>query len=223
MKCEYCGQNNPDGLLICQSCGGPLPVEYSADGLLRIKYVPPRCSVCGTAFAADAAFCPNCSTISPDIEKHLSNHPRKPAPSFIRNAEDYHGKLHLDCPHCGHTYEKGSKWLTRRLGSPIRLCARCHLPFSDPCTYEWSMISWIWKLYYCFFANCKWALVFLVSMVLPSNNSNVNPWAVPISLLLCVVYIVVFRHGALKASAHRKKQNPNYHDILNKLGYDKVS
>ena len=222
MKCEHCGQNNPDGLLICQFCGGPLPVEYTADGLLRTKYTPPYCSVCKTAFPQDVTFCPNCSSISPDITKHLTKQPPKPALSYIRIAEDYHGKLHLDCPHCGHTYEKGSKWLIRRLGSPIRLCAKCHLPFSDPCIYEWSMISWIWKLYYCFLANSKWALILLVSMLLPATDSAINPWSVPISLLLCVVYIAVFRHGALKASAQRKKQNPNYHDILNKMGYDKV-
>ena len=219
MKCEYCGQHSPDNELICEYCGAPLPVEYTANKKIRYKYVSPHCTGCGRKLDETEAFCRECHTISPVVSKTFIDNPTKSGDAFVRTIHSYHGESYTDCPHCGNTYEETIASFSPQIESPIHICEKCHQAYIRPYKYEWSVISLKSKAFAIFFSTKRWYAFLLAIWGIMLVTFEESLWGIPLGALLLAIVHLIFDRKAVRLSQKRLEQNPDYPQILVDMGY----
>ncbi|MBP3654928.1 MAG: hypothetical protein J6J04_05845 [Oscillospiraceae bacterium] len=220
MKCEYCGRYNPPGNTDCKYCNAPLPVPLKPFD--TPAYIAEACAHFGTTLGETSVFCEICGHISPAVHENIRQNPQKKSLDYIGVLCDHHGHQYIDCPHCGKTHRSAEGFVSKKLDTPIVICKQCHLPFIDPCTYEWSVISPVWKLYFCFVANSKWmtAPLLLLAAILLDISSLY--WILPATFLICTVNLCILNRKKLHDSKQRLENNAQYIDLLKRLGYEKL-
>lgn len=228
MKCEYCGQHSHDNNLVCNYCGAPLPVKYTADKKIIFKYIPPHCTGCGRQLSETEVFCEECQTISSAVTQTLADNPNKSCDDFVRRVHQYHGEYYTDCPHCGITYEDKAAQFSLPIYSPIVICENCHLAYLRPEKDEWSVVSLTEKLISLLLRNDRWMIVCLfICIIIFTMCQNfersfaIGLWGIPIAAFFFYVAHLFLDQKKIQLSKKRLEQNPDYPQILADMGYGK--
>ena len=229
MKCEYCNQHNHDHKLVCDYCGAPLPVKYTADKKIIFKYIPPCCTSCGRQLSETEAFCKECQTISPAVAQTFEDNPEKSCDDFVRTVHKYHGEYYTDCPHCGNTYKDKSALFSLSIGSPIVICKNCHMAYLRPENEEWSVLPTFQKLLALLLRNDRWMILFLFMVLayfviglIPELGLAFVFWGIPLAAVVLTAAHLLSDQEKVQLSKSRLEQNPEYPQILFHMGYWKI-
>lgn len=219
MKCEYCGHLNLRNSETCAYCGSSFSeLQIQKQLQASSSYAPPKCSNCHHPLSASHTFCPKCHKISSDIIELLKHNPTHPPRKFSAFYDESRNSQLLRCPHCKQQHRK-QHVLSRLLDNPLVRCKHCRLPFIDPYVYDWSTVSTMRKIHYCFFANQKWVSPIIIWLLLNSFDVNVGLWAIPISAAVWIGHLCVMHYDTILDSLARRKANPEYDYILERMGY----
>ena len=179
-----------------------------------------ECSHCQTHFPPNVAFCPNCQTISPKVLESYNKYPQK---HYLDFTEDIVNSEYVRCPHCKVLKHGSSSWLPARINSPFFCCGNCNEFYTQRGCYEWSVISTLRKIQFCFIGG-EWPIYFFFGLFICYSNAGQSlPFAIALFILLISLRILWIR-GILsfdiRASKNRLKANPEYPKILADMGYE---
>ena len=182
-----------------------------------------RCSSCGKLFDKHDAFCPNCQTLSPMVQKTLDHFPNKKTLDFTPNIQRYV----FCCPHCGILYRedktgRSTEITALELGTPLRACRNCHWFSVDPQFGEWFFMSKTDRLRHLFHidpyvSSCFFAVA---TVITEYNSTYLSISAFLITIILTAIWTRIRIRDDIKNSIQRVKRNPSYPHILKHMGYE---
>lgn len=130
---------------------------------------------------------------------------------------------YIRCPQCDKIIFRSTCGFETEIGNPIKICPLCNREYIHPYVYEWSVISPLFKLYFCLGASERF-LGFLIAFVIGLLTSSWLWFFIILTLFLiyCLFRMKLCEAENIKESYKRTKNNPEYIQKLSDLGYMKL-
>ncbi|MBQ3257302.1 MAG: hypothetical protein IJA67_07815 [Oscillospiraceae bacterium] len=182
-----------------------------------------RCSNCRVIFHKYDAFCPQCQTISPFVQKTIDHFPNKRPLDFTPDIQKYV----FCCPHCGILYRedkagRSTEITAIALGTPLRACRSCHWFSIDPQYGEWVYMSKADRLRHLFHIDLYVSSCFFAVATVTTEYKNTLLTVIifSIAVILTAIWTHIRLQDDIKNSLQRARRNPTYPYILKRMGYE---